>query len=241
MTDSATNLEKVIATWHEETRKLLTAKIGSDLQNWNEIDKLCVFVASTSADYCAAIMQLLQEGHEWPAKALMRCLGELDAKFTWCLCGGTKRDRSPAAITERFQRWIKTAYAKGIKLYDEFDSLVPAEGKEQHEKERDKLKEWEKSLTVLNMPALKQVCEQLGNHYSKHISPMFYCRFNSAVHIDPSVLAATYTKHVEGCDVLTRNCLHYAFSINCLIRMQYECQEDFDRIVREYSGITGDD
>lgn len=229
----------MIATWYKETRELLDKKIGSNQQNRSLIDKLCVCVTSASADYCAAIMRLLYEGHEWPAKALMRCLGELDAKFTWCLDGCKDQDHSPETITKRIQSWEKTAYAEGIKLFDDFDSIVPAEDKEHHQTERNKLEELKKKLTVREMPNLKQVIEQLGNHYSQHVHAMFYCRFNSAVHLDPSVLVATYTNRGEGRDELMRHCLGYALSINGIIRSQYGYQKDFERIVTEYSEIMG--
>lgn len=128
-------IHKTISKWYEETQEGIDGKIGPDVCNADEIDKLCLCIIRTSSQYCAATLQLLNSGFEYPAKALMRCLGELNIKFTWSLVG-CKNDKSSTSeeVKKRFQRWRKAACFKGVQLLEDCEAGIRPEDKKMHEK-----------------------------------------------------------------------------------------------------------
>ena len=107
---------KIINKWHEDTQKLIKSKIDTDILEAGLIDKLCVCVLKASNQYCEAIIQLLYNGHEYPAKALMRCLGELNMKLIWCVATRPEEENISEAIEKRINRWRKAACSEGSPL-----------------------------------------------------------------------------------------------------------------------------
>lgn len=229
-------IDKTINRWHEETLKWIENKIGPDILNANEIDKMCLCVAKTSSQYCAAVMQLLNKGYEFPAKALMRCLGELNAKFTWCLAGCHGQQNTIGAVEERFRSWDKMTCSKGIKLLDDFEDVIRTEEKNEHKKKLSMLEERKAKLSdVKDMPNLTELFKQLGDWFNKQFRPTFYLQFNDAVHLDLVGMTAIYGSLPQGRDELETYCVAFAYNINSLIRLRYDL--DTKQIKKEYDRI----
>ncbi len=231
-------IDETIKKWHEETQKEIEGKIGPDFFNANEVDKLCLCVVKTSYQYCTAVLQLLNEGYEFPAKALMRCLGELNTKLTWSLVGCNDKNNTSEAIEERIQRWRKSACSEGIKLFEGSKAVMRPEDKEVHERTLSELKqhyeELEKS-NVKSFPNLTEIFKQLGDSYYKEIRPTFYSIFNNAVHLDLASMSAIYGSLPQGRDILQTYCVAFAYNINSLIRLKYEL--DTYQIKKEYDQL----
>jgi len=231
-------IDKTINRWHEDTLKGIESKIGPDVLNADEIDKLCLCVIKTSSQYCAAAIQLLNSGFGYPAKAIMRCLGELNTKFTWCLIGGhNDTDNTHEAIIKRFQRWRKSACSEGIKLLEGSTSVMRPEDKEVHEKTLTDLKQHREGLKMKNMPDLTEIFKQLGDSFYEEIRPAFYSIFNDAVHLDPASMSAIYGSLPQGRDVLRTYCVTFAYNMNSLIRSKYELniqqiKEEYDQLMK---------
>jgi len=234
-------IDETINKWHEETLNWIEKKIGPNKSNADESDKLCICAVATCNQYCAAILKLLHNDCEYPAKALMRCLGELNAKLAWSLteCQDNK-DNTPEAVIERIRRWIMTANSKGIKLLEESKEVMRPEDKEKHEKILSDLKksheEYKKS-NIKEMPTLVDIFKQLGDLYYNEIRPAFYSIFNDAVHLDPASMSAIYGSLPQGRDELETYCVAFAYNINSLIRLRYDLdtkqiKKEYDRIMR---------
>jgi len=232
-------IHQTISKWHEETQKEIEGRIGSDVIDEAEINKLCLCVIRTSSQYCAAAIQLLNSGFEYPAKALMRCLGELNIKLTWCLVGCENGKSSTSeAVNKRFQRWRKAACSKGIQLLEDAEVVIRPEDKEDHERTLSDTKQHHKELKeVKNMPDLKELFRQLGELFYEKIRPTFYSAFNDAVHLDPASMYAIYASLPQGRDVLKTYCIAFAYNINSLIRLRYELngqqiKEEYDQLMK---------
>jgi len=217
-------IDKTINQWYEDTLKGIESKIGPDLSNADEIDKLCLCVAKTSYQYCSAILQLLNEGYEFPARALMRCIGELSAKFTWSLVCCNNKKNTPEATKKRVQRWRKTACSKGIELLEGSTSVKCPEDNDVHGKILNDLKQQREELKVKNMPDLTEIFNQLEKNYDIYnkIRIAFYSVFNNAVHIDPASMSEIYLSQQQGQDSTRSYCIAIAYHINFLIRSKYE-------------------
>jgi len=233
-------IDEIINKWHVETLKWIESKIGPDVFKANEIDKPCLCVAKTSYEFCAAVLRLLNSGYEYPAKALMRCLGELNTKFTWSLVGCQDKDNTSDAIKERIHRWILTANSNGIKLLEESKAIMRPEDKEKHKKILNDLKqsyeEYKKS-NIKHIPTLVDIFKQLGDSYYEEIRPAFYSIFNDAVHLDPASISAIYGSLPQGRDVLQTYCVAFAYNINSIIRLRYgldtkQIKKEYDKIMR---------
>jgi len=230
---------ETIKQWYEDTLKEIEAKIGPDVLNADEIDKLCLCVVKTSYQYCSAVFQLLDKGYEFPARALMRSLGELNAKFTWCLVGNNNTSNNPEAIKERVQRWRKSACDEGIKLLEKSESVMCPEDKEIHEKIMSDLKQHLKELDVeKGMPQVTQIFEQLSKSYDVYnkIRPAFYSVFNNAVHLDPASMSTIYVSQQQGQDSTQSYFAASAYNINFLTRSRYglntkQVQDEFIKIM----------
>jgi len=233
-------IDETIKKWHEETLDWIENKIGPDVFNADEIDKLCLFVVKTSSQYCAAVLQLLNEGYEFPAKALMRCLGELNTKFTWSLVGCHDKDNTPKEISKRVQRWRMSACSKGIELLEDSKAVMRSEDKKVHEQTLNDLKQHKEELkkdNVKNMPDLKEIFKQLGDSYYEKIRPAFYSIFNNAVHLDPASMIAIYGSLPGGQDLPRSYCVAIAYNINSLIRLRYglntqQIKEELDQLMK---------
>lgn len=231
-------IEKIINKWHEDTLEGIENKIGPDVLNADEIDKLCLCVAKTSYQYCSAIIQLLDKGYEFPSRALMRCLGELNVRFTWCLiCNDTNNNSE--AIKRRIQRWQKFACSEGIKLLEKSKSVMRQQDKEVHEQILKDLKQHCDGLNVKNMPDFTEICKQLSEHYDIYdkIRPAFYSVFNNAVHLDPASLSSIYLSQQQGQDSTRSYCVAIAYHINFLIRSWYglntqQVQDEFVQLMK---------
>jgi len=231
-------IDETINKWHEETQNWIESKIGPDFFSADEVDKLCLCVVKTSSQYCTAVLQLLSEGYEFPAKALMRCLGELNTKFTWSLVGCHNTDDTPEAIKERIQRWIMTAHSKGIKLLEESKAVMRPEDKKKHEEILSNLKKsYEdcKKSNIKEIPKLVDIFKELGDSYYEEIRPAFYSIFNNAVHLDPASMSAIYGSIPQGRDLIQSYCVAIACNINSLIRLRYEL--DTQRIKDEHDQL----
>jgi len=214
--------------WHKDTLEGIESKIGPNVLNADEIDKLCLCVAKTSYQYCSAILQLLNKGYEFPARALMRCIGELSAKFTWSMvnCSNKKND-TPESIKKRIQRWKKTACSKGIMLLEDSTSVMCPEDKEIHEKILNDLKQNLKELDAERcIPQITQIFEQLSKSYDVYnkIRIAFYSIFNNAVHIDPASISKIYLSQQQGQDSTRSYCVAITYHINSLIRSKYNLE-----------------
>lgn len=233
-------IEEIVNKWHEDTQKWVESKIGTNILDADLIDKLCVCALKASAQYCGAIIQLLNSGHEYPTKALMRCLGELNMKFIWCIATRPEEENVSAAIEKRINRWKKTACSKGIQLLEDSISVMCPEDKEIHEKTLSDLNQHFNELDKLNvkqMPNFKQICEQLGDSFYEKIRPAFYSIFHDAVHLDPVSMAAIYGFLPQGRDVIRTYCVGFAYSINSLIRLKYELdtlqiKDEYDQLMK---------
>ena len=212
-----------IDRWYEDTLKGIEDKVGPDVSNGDEIDKLCLCTIKTSNQYCSAVLHLLNKGYEFPARALMRCLGELNVRFTWCLvCNDTNNNSE--AIKIRIHRWQKFAYLEGIKLLEKSKSVMRPQDKEVHEKILEEKKQHYDELQVKNMPDFTEICRQLSEHsdiYDK-IRPAFYSVFNNAVHLDPASMAKIYFSQKQGQNSTQLYCFASAYNINFLVRSKYE-------------------
>jgi hypothetical protein len=231
-------IRETISRWHEETLKGIEGKIGPDVLNADEIDKLCLCVIKSSSQYCEASLQLLDNGFEYPAKALMRCLGELNIKFTWSLVG-CKNDKSSTSeeVKKRFQRWRKAACSKGVQLLEDCEAGIRPEDKKVHEKILNVLKQHREELKVKNMPDLREIFRQLGDFFYEEIRPTFYSLFNDAVHLDPASMSAIYASLPQGQDTLQTHCIAFSYNINSLIRLRYglnaqQIKEEYDRLMK---------
>jgi len=233
-------LYKIINKWHEDTINGIESKIGPDMPNADEIDKLCFCVAKTSYQYCSAIIQLLDRGYEFPARALMRCIGELSAKFTWSLVDcSNKKNNNSGAIKERLQRWRWSACSEGIKLLEKSTSVKRPEDEDVHERILNDLKKQREGLHVNEgIPKTAQIFEQLGKEYEvyKKIHIAFYSVFNNAVHIDPASMSKIYLSQEQGQDSTRSYCFAIAYHINSLIRSKYNL--DIQQITDEFNEIT---
>ncbi|MBN2594021.1 MAG: hypothetical protein JXA81_10975 [Sedimentisphaerales bacterium] len=232
-------IHETISKWHEETQEGIEGKIGPDVCNADEIDKLCLCVIRTSYQYCTVALQLLNDGFEYPAKALMRCLGELNIKFTWSLVG-CKNDKNNTSekVKRRLQRWRKSGCSKGIQLLKEYETVMRPEDKQKHEETLHGLKQHYEELekaNVKNLPDLKNIFEQLGDFFYEKIRPNFYSAFNDAVHLDPASMSAIFASLPQGRDVLQMYCIGFAYNITSLIRLRYEL--DTQQIKEEYDQL----
>jgi len=232
-------MDQTINKWYKYTLEEIERKIGPEVLNADEIDKLCLCVAKTSYQYCSVIIELLDKGYEFPARALMRCLGELSVKFTWSLVGcNNKKNNTPEAIKKRVQRWRKTACSEGIRLLEGSASVMCQEDKEVHGKILNDLKQQREELEVKNMPDLAEIFKQLGKNYDVYnkIRVAFYSVFNNAVHIDPASMSKIYLSQQRGQDSTRSYCVAIAYHINFLIRSKYginiqQIQDEFVQLM----------
>ena len=79
----------------------------------------------------------------------MRCLGELNVKFVWCIATRPEEENVSAAIEKRINRWRKTACSKGIKLLRDSMSVMRPEDKETHEKTLNDLSQHFEELEII--------------------------------------------------------------------------------------------
>jgi len=232
-------IDRTINQWYEDTLKGVEDKVGPDVSNGDEIDKLCLCTIKTSYQYCSAVLHLLNKGYEFPAMALMRCLGELNAKFTWCLVDSNGTNNNSEAIKERVQRWRRSAYSKRIELLESSTSVMRPEDKEVHEQILTDLKQNLKELDVgKGIPNLTQIFEQLSKSYEVYnkIRTAFYSVFNNAVHLDPASLSSIYLSQQQGQDSTRSYCIASAYNINFLIRSRYglntqQVQDEFVQLM----------
>lgn len=231
-------IDQTINKWYKDILEGIEKKISPEVPNSDEIDKLCLCVVKTSSQYCSAVIELLDKGYDFPARALMRCLGELSAKFTWSLVGcNNKKNNTPEAIKKRVQRWRKTACSEGIRLLEGSASVMRPEDKEIHEKILNDLKQQREGLGVKNMPDLTEVFNQLEKHYDIYskIRIAFYSVFNNAVHVDPACMSKIHLAQKRGEDSTRSYCVAIAYHINFLIRSKYDL--DIQQITDEFKGL----
>ena len=229
-------IDKIIDQWFKETDQQLESKIESYLSSDDKITKLCVCVYATYKQYCSAIIQLLNSNYEYPAKALLRCLGELNAKFTWILKGcQDNKGTSSESIKKRIERWEKSACSKMIQLLEDSEVIIRPEDRKKHEETLSSLKQNQeefKKTNLKNLPDLKNIFVQLGSSFYDEIRPAFYSSLNDAVHLDPMSMSAIYGSIQQGRETIESYCIAYAFNINYLIRSRYKI--DNQHIKEEY-------
>jgi len=222
-------IDKTIEKWFEETAVQIETYVKTD----TIIDMVAVSVLKAAENYCNGILLLLNKNHKMPAKALLRVLCELTVKFLWCMLIPEEYEKNPNdVIEEKIRRWGKYSLLETSKTLKAFRNAGTENFKSELEGKIKKLEESTKSFKVDAMPPLSQIWEQLPEPWKSEIKPMFYLRFNNAVHLDIKSLGDLIVREKnklfclddskEDIQDLIDSCLAFAFDINYLVRTHYD-------------------
>jgi len=234
-------IDETINKWFRETDTMIRNKI----KDFGSIDGLCMAVLHSAKDYCCAVLFLLRNGHEMPAKALLRCLCELFVKLNWCLAVSDDIDDKNADIVveRKIRRWEKDTLCRNVEALEKFRDATDKADRQVIEKAISKLRD--KPLfsdpTVKRLPNFTtNMIGQLPGIFKNGVYPILYLQFNNAVHLDVTSLVDAYiAKNVKeyGNDskVFFEYCAAHALYINSTIRMNYGI--DVSAIKQEYHNV----
>lgn len=226
-------IDTTINKWFEET----AAQIETHVKTDSVIDMSCVSILKTTKNYCNATLLLLSKGHKMPAKALLRVLCELTVKFLWCMFIPDENKQDPDnVIYEKFRRWAKHSLLETSKTLRGFRNAGTEDFKNEVEGMIGKLEKNAGSIELSAMPPLGQMWGQLPEPWKGKIKPMFYLRFNNAVHLDMKSLRDLIVREEdklfcvddseENVQDLAECCIAFAFDVNFLIRRHYDWSVD---------------
>ncbi len=240
-------IETILNNWFEETRSLIRDKIV----DFNSIDGLCESCLLSAREYCCAVLHLLRDEYEMPAKALLRCLCELSMKLFWCLRvpDGTDDKGADAIVKRRIRCWEKDTLCGNVEILEAFRDAANGAVRAEIEKALKNLRGEPlfSDMSVKQLPPFKNLVAQLPDICKDEVYPLLYLQFNNAVHLDVTSLVENYMPKVAGQSGhdSSKNLEHYcvinAFHINGVIRRNYgidigDIKQEFYSIRDSYLG-----
>lgn len=235
-------IETTTNKWFVETVSKVNAEITTD----TPVDNVLSGVVPLAHNYCNAVFLLANNNHRLPAMALLRILGELALRVTWCMYGDNPK-KEPLDV--RIMRWLKTTNLEERKI---LEKLLPSVSPEE-------ATEIKRTIQYLNdeidenphkfISALYNSLDELPPPYKEKIYRVLYLEFNRAVHPNLKLLydlvrqedrKRMFSSDLEQVDteVLKIYCMTQAFNVLAVTRVYYDW--DYKGMKSEYLAIKKD-
>jgi hypothetical protein len=246
------DIENTIDKWFEHTMIDIMSQSDAvrrkDVDALSPVDKLCMTVLPLANNYCKAIFSLTRNDHRLPVMALIRTIGELALRVTWCLEGNT--GETPEVRIERLRKRAYKQYLRILYNFPDAFERIDADVASGVRQVIDAMQKEINSWPHKEAPPLYNSLADLPSE-AKVTHALVYAVHNIAAHPD-ILLMESLTETKEGAryfmpdtkaftsNDLRRNCLHAARTIVLAIRQYYrldvnEIEKDFIQLAK---GLT---
>jgi len=224
--------------WFKETATMMD---GGNLPD-TSVNNLLSSVIPLTHNYCKAAFLLANHGHRLPAMAILRVLGELALRVTWCMYEDNERRES---AEDRIMRWMKITYIEEVRRLKKLLPLYSDERAQEIRNMTTVLESKIESIQQSDTGRFYTSMNELPKPYREKIHPLLYGSFNCAIHPDLRLFGAlTRLKgntrmFLSDLDVTVETlriyCMTAAFNILAITRVHYKW--DYEGMKVEYLGL----